>query len=65
MKIEQGKGILLIGFGLFFLMINGWVTIRILTLILALILINFGFIKLGYPSLIECLKNLYVLLKFW
>lgn len=64
MKIEQSKGIILIAIGLCFLMGNGWVTIRLLTLVLGLLFINYGLIKLGSPSLVDFFKNVFSALKF-
>ena len=59
------KGFILIGFGLFLLVLNGLVTVRILTLMAALALINYGLIKMGKPSLIDSIRQLLTLLKFW
>jgi hypothetical protein len=62
---EKKKGIALIGLGLLLLVANGWVTLRLLTLILALVVINYGFLKVGYPSLATCVHNALSALKFW
>ncbi len=62
---EKNKGILLIGLGVLFLAANGWVTVRLLTLIFSLILINYGLLKMGMPSLVDCVRKALAMLKFW
>lgn len=62
---EKSKGMLLIGLGVLFLAANGWVTVRLLTLVLALVLINYGLSKMGMPSLVDYLRNGLAMLKFW
>ncbi len=62
---EKKKGIALIGLGFLFLAANGWVTVRLLTLILSLVLINYGLLKMGHPSLMTCVRNALSALKFW
>ncbi len=62
---EKNKGILLIGLGFLFLAANGWVTVRLLTLIFSLILINYGLLKMGMPSLVDCVRKALSMLKFW
>lgn len=63
--IEKNKGFILIGLGLILLAANGWVTVRLLTLVLSLILINYGLLKLGKPSLFNCVREALLMLKFW
>lgn len=62
---NTNKGLLLIGFGLLLLAANGWVTVRLLTLVLALVVINYGLLKMNKPSLIDSVRQLLGLLKFW
>ena len=62
---EKKKGIALIGLGFLFLAANGWVTVRLLTLIFSLVLINYGLLKMGHPSLTSCVKSALAALKFW
>ncbi len=62
---EKKKGIALIGLGLLLLAANGWVTVRLLTLIVSLVLMNYGLLKMGYPSLTTYVGNALSALKFW
>lgn len=62
---EKKKGIALIALGLLFLAANGWVTVRLLTLVFSLVLINYGLLKMGQPSLFSCIKSALAALKFW
>ena len=62
---EKKKGIALIGLGLLLLAANGWVTVRLLTLIVSLVVINYGLLKMGHPSLTTCVRNALSALKFW
>ncbi len=59
------KGLVLIGIGLLLLLANGWVTVRLLTLGLSLVVINYGLLKMGKPSLIDSIRQLLGMLKFW
>jgi len=62
---EKKKGIILIALGFLLLAANGWVTVRLLTLIVSLVVINYGLLKMGYPSLTACVRNALAMLKFW
>ncbi len=64
-SFDKKKGIVLIGLGILLLAANGWVTVRLLTLIIALIVINYGLLKMEYPSLTTCVRNALSALKFW
>lgn len=62
---EKNKGLICIGLGVLFLAANGWVTVRLLTLVFALILINYGLLRMGMPSLIDCIRSGLSALRFW
>ncbi len=62
---EHKKGIILIGLGLLLLALNDWVTIRLITLVFALMLINYGLLKMGKSSLVDYARNALQALKFW
>ena len=62
---EKSKGLVFIGLGCLFLAANGWVTVRLLTLVLALVLINYGLTKMGKPSLTDYIRAALSVLKFW
>lgn len=64
-KKRSKKGMALIALGVLLLVFNGWVTIRIITLLLGLLLINYGLIKMGEPSLINYARAFVRLFKFW
>jgi hypothetical protein len=55
---EKKKGIALIGLGLVLLAANGWVTVRLLTLLVSLVVINYGLLT-------TCVRNALSALKFW
>lgn len=62
---EHKKGIILIGLGLLLLALNDWVTIRLITLIFSLMLINYGLLKMGKSSLLDYVRTALRGLKFW
>ena len=64
-EAEYKKGIILIGLGMLLLVLNDWVTIRLITLLFALMLINYGLLKMGKPSLFDYARNVLQVLNFW